>query len=116
MNFRTAIRLAQILTLIMIGLIATFGQSESRNVPAEWLTTAESTNYQKTPRYAETIAYSKRLDAASRLIAYKSFGKSSEGRELPLLIAASGGEFDPVLAKKSGKAVILVQAAIHSGE
>ncbi|NNE66959.1 MAG: M14 family metallopeptidase, partial [Pyrinomonadaceae bacterium] len=88
----------------------------SRNVPAEWLTTAESTNYQKTPRYAETIAYSKRLDASSRLIAYKSFGKSSEGRDLPLLIAASGGEFDPVLAKKSGKAVILVQAAIHSGE
>ena len=93
-----------------------FAQSESTNRLSEWNTRAEATNYQKTPRYAETVSFSKRLDAASELIVYKSFGKSSEGRELPLLIASKERIFNPESARNTGKAIILVQAAIHSGE
>jgi len=95
---------------------ALFAQSESTNQLPEWKTHAEKTNYQKTPRYAETISYSERLDAASELIVYKSFGKSSEGRDLPMLIASNEQAFTPESARKTGKAIILVQAAIHSGE
>lgn len=93
-----------------------FAQSVSENVPKDWLTYAEKTDYKKTPRYAETIAYSQKLDAASDLISYKSFGKSGEGRDLPLLIAATGKAFTPSLARKQGKAVVFVQACIHAGE
>jgi murein tripeptide amidase MpaA len=85
-------------------------------VPAEWLTHAERTDYRETPRYAETIEYSKRLDQASPLIKFQSFGKSGEGRELPLLIATEGGTFTPEAARHAGKAVILIQACIHAGE
>ena len=63
-----------------------WAQSESSNVPADWQTLAEKTDYRQTPRYDETIAYSRKLDAASDWIIYKSFGKSGEGRDLPLLI------------------------------
>jgi len=35
---------------------------------------------------------------------------------MPLLIAASGAAFTPALARKQGKAVILIQAGIHAGE
>ena len=93
-----------------------FAQSESKIIPKDWLTYAEASNYQKTPRYKDTILFSKRLDAASDLIAYKTFGKSSEGRDLPLLIAARNKTFSPESARKAGKAIVLVQAAIHSGE
>src|SRR5205814_1267354 len=41
---------------------------------------------------------------------------SGEGRDLPLLIAASGGAFTPALARAQGKAVVLIQAGIHAGE
>ncbi len=91
-------------------------QSESKNVPQEWLTFAEQADYQKTPRYAETIAYAQKLDEASDKIVYKSFGKSGEGRDLPLLIAASDKTFTPESARKKGKAIILIQACIHAGE
>ncbi len=91
-------------------------QSESSNIPKGWQTYAEETNYRKTPNYAETIAFSKKLAASSNLIRYKSFGKSSEDRDLPLLIVSKDKTFTYESARKKGKAIILVQACIHSGE
>jgi murein tripeptide amidase MpaA len=91
-------------------------QSSTSSVPVEWQTHAEKTGYRETPRYAETIAYSRKLSSASPLIRMKSFGESGEGRALPLLIAATGGTFTPEAARRAGKAVVLVQACIHPGE
>lgn len=91
-------------------------QSQSKNVPKEWLTFAEKTDYRKTPRYAETIAYSQKLDEASDWILYKSFGKSGEDRDLPLLVVSNDKTFTPTSARKAGKAVVFVQACIHAGE
>lgn len=84
--------------------------------PAEWQTHAETTNYRETPNYHDSIAFAKKLDAASPLIRYTSFGRSGEGRELPLLIASEGDTFTPAAARKAGKAIVLIQACIHSGE
>jgi hypothetical protein len=96
---------------------ASIAQSESGRVPTEWQTVAEKTNYAKTGTYDETIAYCKKLAAASNgLITYTTYGKSGEGRDLPLLIAASGGSASPKWAKRSGKAIVLIQAGIHAGE
>ena len=91
-------------------------QNPNPAVPAEWLTHAEKTGYRETPPYAETIEYAKRLDQASPLIKFQSFGRSGEGRELPLLIATEGGTFTPEAARRAGKAIILIQACIHAGE
>jgi murein tripeptide amidase MpaA len=91
-------------------------QSVSPPAPLEWQTHAEKTEYRETPRYEETIAYSKKLDAASPLIKLTSFGQSGEGRALPLLIAATGDDFTPEAARKAGKAIVLIQACIHAGE
>jgi murein tripeptide amidase MpaA len=84
--------------------------------PPEWRTHAEKTDYRETPRYDETVAYSRKLDAASPLIRYTSFGQSGEGRDLPLLIAAAGETFTPEAARSAGKAIVLIQACIHPGE
>lgn len=106
-----------ILLLISIFLISNvFSQSEPKNIPAEWQTFAEKSNYQATPGYVDTVAFSKKLAKRSKLIKYLPFGKSSEGRALPLLIVAKGKTFTPKKVRKSGKAIIFIQAAIHSGE
>jgi zinc carboxypeptidase len=91
-------------------------ENRTAQVPPEWLTYAEKTDYRETPRYDATIEYAKRLDQASPLIKFQIFGKSGQGRDLPLLIAAEGETFTPEAAKRAGKAIVLIQACIHAGE
>jgi hypothetical protein len=45
-----------------------------------------------------------------------TIGTSPQGRELKCLIVAGNEEFTPEKVKKSGKAIILIQNGIHSGE
>src|SRR5207237_4215550 len=96
--------------------INAMSQNKTPSAPPEWRTYAEQTGYRETPRYDATIDYAKRLDRTSSLIKFESFGKSGEGRELPLLIATEGETFTPAAAKHAHKAVILIQACIHAAE
>jgi len=79
-------------------------------------THAEKTNYRQTPNYADTIAFAHELAGASPSIEYRTFGHSGQGRELPLLVASETQTFSPDAARAGGKAVVLIQACIHSGE
>jgi murein tripeptide amidase MpaA len=85
-------------------------------IPPEWRTPAEITDYRETPNYDDTVAFARRLAHASPAIDFESFGQSGQGRELPLLIASETGTFTPDAARAEGKAVVLIQACIHSGE
>lgn len=107
-----------ITTIFFVLLFSNFllAQSEAVNIPSEWQTLAESTNYQQTWRYDDTIKFAKKLDKASDLVTYTTFGKSGEGRDLPLLIVAKGKAFTPELARKQNKAIVFIQAGIHAGE
>ncbi len=104
------------IALLLVFHVNTMSQNQTPPVPSEWLTDAEKTDYRETPRYDATIAYARRLDQASPLIKFQTFGKSGEGRDLPLLIAAEGETFTPEAARRAGKAVVLIQACIHAGE
>jgi len=79
-------------------------------------TPAEKSNYRQTPNYANTIAFAEQLADASPAIDYRGFGHSGQGRELPLLIASETQTFTPEAARRENKAVVLIQACIHSGE
>ncbi|MDR3385768.1 MAG: M14 family metallopeptidase [Rudaea sp.] len=84
---------------------------------ADWTTPAEAAQFKTTPDYAQTHAWLERLAAAApKTIRLTRFGVSPEGRDLMLVVAASGGDFTPEAAHKSGKQILLVQAGIHAGE
>lgn len=85
-------------------------------ISADWRTDAEISGYQRTPRHAESLAWLRRLAAASTQLRVESFGTSPEGRELVVVIASADGSFTPELARARGKRVLLVQAGIHAGE
>ncbi|HZH29275.1 MAG TPA: M14 family metallopeptidase [Pyrinomonadaceae bacterium] len=86
-------------------------------VPPDWQTHTERTDYRETPRYEETLAYCRKLAAAApKQIRLTDFGRSGEGRALPLLIAAADGTFTPEASRRAGKVVVFVQANIHAGE
>src|SRR4029078_10556122 len=59
---------------------------------------------------------SPRLADASPNITVTSFGRSEEGRPLPLAILSSRALADPGAPRRSGKPRMLVLANIHAGE
>ena len=98
-------------------VVSSVGSAEQRN--RDWRTDCEKSGMKATPRYDETIAYCKRLDKASQWIRYTTFGKSPQGRDLPLVIASKRGVFaawEAERARQNGDVVVLIQAGIHSGE
>lgn len=94
------------------------GRSEDRMLPAEhpWATDFERSGGTSTPRYAETLAFLRRLAEASPELRLVSIGRSGEGRELWLAIAARGGAATPEAVRRLGKPILFVQAGIHAGE
>jgi hypothetical protein len=90
--------------------------SFSQNIPDKWLTPYELSGFKSTPRYEETMAYCRKLEKASPWIKVINFGKSPQGRDLPLVIASKEKAFDPKRAWKTNKAIVLIQNGIHAGE
>ena len=84
---------------------------------SDWRTPAEASDYRTTPDYAETVAYLERIAAAAPgVVRIENFGKTGEGRDLKIVIASKDGVFDPTAIHASGRAILLVQNAIHAGE
>ncbi len=81
-----------------------------------FLTDCEKSDFARTPRYAETIDYCRLLASFSPMVHYTAFGVSPEGRDLPLLIVDKDGLTTPEEIRGSGKAILFVEACIHSGE
>jgi hypothetical protein len=94
------------------------GASEALVRPADdpWSTPAEKTNLTGTASYADTVAWLERLAEASPRIKLLRFGKTSEGRELVMVIAADQEPFDHVELRLNGRPTLLAQAGIHAGE
>lgn len=82
----------------------------------EWTTWWEKSNYLETPRYQETIEFSKKLAEASPLINYGTFGVSPQGRDLAYLVLDKDGLTNPVEIRNKNRVIVLVEAAIHPGE
>jgi hypothetical protein len=102
----------RILVLLLLINLANFNYAQDTSL----ITYYEKSGCKATPSYDETVAYCKKLDQASPFIQYTTFGTSPQGRQLPLLVIDGEGRFDPAMAKRSGKFVLLVQAGIHPGE
>lgn len=85
--------------------------------PADpWITPAEKAGFRTTPSYDETVAWLKRLVAATPELRMVSIGRSSEGRDIWMVIASRDRVFTPETMRQIGKPVLLAQCGIHAGE
>ncbi|MBA3652157.1 MAG: carboxypeptidase [Chthoniobacterales bacterium] len=81
------------------------------------MTPAEKSDFRLTPSYDETAAWLRKLVAAApQQLKMISLGKSPEGRDIWMTVAARDGESTPEAMRKNGKPIVLAQAGIHSGE
>lgn len=77
---------------------------------------AELTNYEETSRYDEVLNFIAELQKRSPLVRVESFGKSEEGRDLPLMIISDSPISNPRDARATGKTIVFIMANIHAGE
>ncbi len=99
---------------LLLALLMTTPTVSARSI--DWQTPAEASDFRETATVEEVNAYLARLDGLSESISVASFGRSGEGREMPVLIAAKGIEHTAAAARASGRPIVLLQAGIHPGE
>ena len=80
------------------------------------LTRAERTNFAETSHYDDVIAFIDSLKTLGAKIATGSIGKTSEGRELPYVIASRPLVTTPAAARRLNRPIAYIQANIHAGE
>jgi hypothetical protein len=80
------------------------------------LTRPERTNYAETSLYADVVQFIDSLVVLGARIERGSIGRTSEGRELPYVIASRPLITTPEEARRLGRPVAYVQANIHAGE
>jgi len=77
---------------------------------------AEKSDFTETSRYSEVIEFITEMTRRSDFVRVTSFGKSSEGRDLPLVIVSRPPVMTPQQARASGKLIVFIMANIHAGE
>ena len=90
--------------------------TQSQAQSADMRTRAEITNYEETSTYADVTRVIDGLAATSPLVHTESFGKTEEGRDLPLIVISDPKVTTPAAARKLGRPIVFVQANIHAGE
>ena len=79
-------------------------------------TRAERSKYTETSTYADVVAFIDSLQARGAKIRVGSIGKTSQGRDIPYVIASRPLVATPLEAKRLGRPIVYVQGNIHAGE
>lgn len=102
--------------LLLFALAAWPGGIAAADDRAALLTKAEATGFSATPTYEETLAFLRQLEPRLPEMKLTFFGRSGEGRPLPLVIVSQAKAFTPEAAARTGRPVVLFVNGIHAGE
>jgi hypothetical protein len=103
-----------LLSLLMLGFTHNIAMSQTPNESLK--SRAELSNYEETSRYEDVMQFIRELQKQSVNFRVEYFGKTEQGRDLPLMIFADPPLSQPSEARATGKPLIFIQANIHAGE
>ena len=98
------------LTLVAVLLPSTVHRLPSQS------TRAERSKYTETSTHADVVAFIDSLQAKGASIVVGSIGTTTQGRDLPFVIASRPLVHSPAEAKRLGRPIVYVQGNIHAGE
>jgi Zinc carboxypeptidase len=104
-----------LLALALVISLTSACRSEPTMIAATPQTRAEQTAYEETSRYDEVRMFIDALARQTPRVRVEVFGKSEEGRDLPLIVVGNPPSLAPA-ARSSRQPVVLVMANIHAGE
>ena len=80
-------------------------------------TTAEASEFKSTSTYEDVVKFMKAVDAASPNIFYTTYGKTSEGRDMPLAVVGTGlKDASAASVRATNRLRVHIQGNIHAGE
>lgn len=103
---------------ITVGVAAACAPAAPRPItPADYpRTRPELTRYQETSHYADVRKFLDSLRTIGAPLTFGFIGKTSEGRDIPYVIASRPRVQTPAQAKALGRPIVYVQGNIHAGE
>jgi Zinc carboxypeptidase len=110
----SARRMRPIAALAVMLAIACNRSSNMTSTPP--LTRAEQSAFEDTSRYADVRAFIDALTRQTPRVRVENFGRSEEGRDLPLLVVGEPPADAPPPRTDSRLPVVFVMANIHAGE
>jgi hypothetical protein len=108
---------ARFLPVAAVGLALTIGCGASSTMTSTTpLSRAEQSAFQETSRYADVRTFIDALARQTPHVRVEMFGRSEEGRDLPLLVVGDPAAAAPLPRSESRLPVVFVMANIHAGE
>ena len=102
--------------LLAFGLLRTAHSQTAAPTPLPE-TRAERSQWRETSLEADVGDFIRSLEEHfPGSLRVESMGRSSEGRDIPLLLLSADGRFSPEAAREAGRPVVMVIANIHAGE
>jgi murein tripeptide amidase MpaA len=101
----------KLLCLSVLALITHFAPAQSIQ-----LTVAEKTNFASTSTFNDVISFVNELKTSSRYVKIETIARTTEGRDLPLIIVANPMPGKPEDLLNDSRIVVYIQANIHAGE
>ena len=102
------------LTLVLPAMLLRAQGSGGKALP-DLKTKPERTEYRETSRYDDVVAFMDAAAKASPAIHITTFGKTVEGRSLPLAVIGAP-DATPEAVKRTNKLRVYIQGNIHAGE
>jgi hypothetical protein len=97
--------------------LSSAGQAQQPSSIADLKTTAEASGFKSTSTYEDVVKFMKAVDAASPNIFYTTYGKTSEGREMPLAVVGAGlKDASAASVRATNRVRVHIQGNIHAGE
>src|SRR5882724_6030017 len=94
-----------------------YGGAMSQSLTEHPLTRAEMSGYSETSSHADVLTFIEALRKIGGSSLYVTdFGKTPEGRVLPLLVLSNRGYFTPQEALRADLPIVLILCGIHAGE
>lgn len=84
--------------------------------PESLLLTPEKSNFEKTSTHTDVLQFIAAIQPLTNNMYVSSIGKSTMGKDIPMVVLANPKISSPAEAKASGKPVIYIQGNIHAGE
>jgi hypothetical protein len=108
----------RVVTIVSVLAVTAFGTHAQQNPSIAGLkTTAEASGFKSTSTYDDVVRFMKAVDAASPVIFYSTYGKTYEGRDMPLAVVGTGlKDASAAAVKATGKLRVHIQGNIHAGE